>query len=394
VDKIEVSGLAGSDKPVIYDLKPDINIFYGINGSGKTSLLNLINAAAMTQATNISGIPFKSAKFTMNLYGTWRLIRTIENRTYSQTPETLHIGLTTTTTLPQMMAVPSILGEPPLSWESELYWKDGGEWKLYQLEEGKEWSFPFPHQYLPTSRLYLGLEIATQWQKHQFTEQELEESFANLITEKWKEYNYEVSRRTVEIQNDGLARILKDVWSKGQKPGIESDIDLEQAYDRVKSFLERRELIGVLKSFEDFSSRIKDQAYLMNIIKDIIDVEENIEKTSIPKSKLQDLITRLYGDNVTLTFNENLTAKTKDGKEISLAALSSGQKHLLRILLATLMANDQSIVIDEPEMSLHVDWQSELVGAMRELSPSTQIIIATHSPEIAGSVDDDKLFSL
>jgi ABC-type Mn2+/Zn2+ transport system ATPase subunit len=395
VDRIEVSGLAGSDKPVMYDLNSDINIFYGINGSGKTSLLKLINAAAMNQATNISSIPFKSAKFTMNYYGVWKLIRTIENTAYSET-KGVTAPVLSQTVLPQMMAVPSILGgEPPLSWQSALYYMVNDEWKLYEPEEGKEWGYLFPHQYLPTSRLYLGLEIASQWERHQFTEHELEESFAKLITEKWKEYNYEVSTRTGQIQAEGLASILKDVLSTGQTARPESDIDMEQAYNRVTTFLIRQNVTDILNSFDEFSTRIKTQPYMMNIINDINNVEEQIEKTTIPKTKLQDLITRLYSGNVRLTFDETkVAAKTKEDKEISLGTLSAGQKHLLRILLATLMANDTPILIDEPEMSLHVDWQSELVGAMRELSPSTQIIIATHSPEIAASVDDDKLFRL
>jgi len=51
-------------------------------------------------------------------------------------------------------------------------------------------------------------------------------------------------------------------------------------------------------------------------------------------------------------------------------------------------------MIDEPELSLHVDWQRRLVENMTLLNPSAQYIFATHSPEIMADVDDSKIFRL
>ena len=36
--------------------------------------------------------------------------------------------------------------------------------------------------------------------------------------------------------------------------------------------------------------------------------------------------------------------------------------------------------MDEPEISLHFDWQKKLIGYILELNPNVQIILATHSP--------------
>jgi predicted ATP-dependent endonuclease of OLD family len=133
----------------------------------------------------------------------------------------------------------------------------------------------------------------------------------------------------------------------------------------------------------------------MNVIKDINTFEEILEKAMIPKTQLLDLVTKLYGEKLILKFEEKqITVKTKEGKEIALGSLSSGQKQLLMIFLSALMANDKPILIDEPEISMHVNWQSALIGAMQQLSPTAQIIMATHSPEISASVSDDKLFRL
>jgi len=73
-------------------------------------------------------------------------------------------------------------------------------------------------------------------------------------------------------------------------------------------------------------------------------------------------------------------------EDIDFHLLSSGEKQLFILFAETVLQNrKQSIFIaDEPELSLHVAWQRKLLSAVRELNPSAQLIVATHSPEIAG----------
>lgn len=64
--------------------------------------------------------------------------------------------------------------------------------------------------------------------------------------------------------------------------------------------------------------------------------------------------------------------------------LSSGEKQLLIILL-TVLTQDQEpsiLIMDEPELSLHLKWQASLIENIRTLNPNCQIIIATHAPGI------------
>jgi predicted ATP-dependent endonuclease of OLD family len=44
--------------------------------------------------------------------------------------------------------------------------------------------------------------------------------------------------------------------------------------------------------------------------------------------------------------------------------------------------NPSILLMDEPEISLHIDWQRKLISHIRELNPNVQIIIASHSPAI------------
>lgn len=71
---------------------------------------------------------------------------------------------------------------------------------------------------------------------------------------------------------------------------------------------------------------------------------------------------------------------------IPFARLSSGEKQLLILLIEALLQREQPYVFiaDEPELSLHVAWQRKILPAIREINPNAQIIVATHSPEVAG----------
>lgn len=79
----------------------------------------------------------------------------------------------------------------------------------------------------------------------------------------------------------------------------------------------------------------------------------------------------------------NFRVKSKLRK-IELSDLSSGEKHILTILgRAALSRKDGAIFIaDEPELSLHLDWQRMILPSIIKLSPKSQIIVATHSPAI------------
>ncbi len=64
--------------------------------------------------------------------------------------------------------------------------------------------------------------------------------------------------------------------------------------------------------------------------------------------------------------------------------LSSGEKQMLVILLTVLVQDNSHCVLfmDEPEASLHIEWQQKLIAMIRELNPNVQIILTTHSPAV------------
>ncbi|MEH0700687.1 AAA family ATPase [Vibrio owensii] len=77
-----------------------------------------------------------------------------------------------------------------------------------------------------------------------------------------------------------------------------------------------------------------------------------------------------------------------NGKKKDITILSSGESQIL-IMLAQLVLNKKLpkngiLIIDEPEISLHISWQDMFVEALQAANPDLQIILATHSPAIIG----------
>lgn len=72
--------------------------------------------------------------------------------------------------------------------------------------------------------------------------------------------------------------------------------------------------------------------------------------------------------------------------------LSSGEKQLLIILLTVLLERGEEyiLMLDEPEISMHISWQYKLIDMILQLNPNVQILLTTHSPMIFSDGWGDK----
>ncbi|WP_311239578.1 MULTISPECIES: AAA family ATPase [unclassified Xanthomonas] len=72
-------------------------------------------------------------------------------------------------------------------------------------------------------------------------------------------------------------------------------------------------------------------------------------------------------------------------------ALSAGEKQMLSFICYNAFYKDAIIFIDEPELSLHVDWQRQLYSILNSQSSGNQFIFATHSPFIYAKYPDKEV---
>lgn len=104
-----------------------------------------------------------------------------------------------------------------------------------------------------------------------------------------------------------------------------------------------------------------------------------------PKKQFHDLVDELFAPTAkTIIRDSNEIMFSQYGEIIAPYMLSSGEKQILVILLTALVQENRPgvMLMDEPEISLHIEWQQRLITLIRTLNPNTQIILCTHSPAI------------
>ena len=109
------------------------------------------------------------------------------------------------------------------------------------------------------------------------------------------------------------------------------------------------------------------------------------QQLSQKKTRFQDIVDDLFAETgKTIVRTENEIRFSQIGEVLVPYQLSSGEKQMLAILLTVLVEDDQPHVLfmDEPEVSLHIEWQKRLIDLCVELNPNVQIILTTHSPAV------------
>ena len=128
------------------------------------------------------------------------------------------------------------------------------------------------------------------------------------------------------------------------------------------------------------------------IIDDASKIQELTQKQDEIKSRtygllntFREIIDSMFYDTqkkINLESIEKSFSISSQNKELEPLDLSSGEKQVLIIFLTILLKENKPYVLmmDEPENSLHSEWQINFVENIRKLNKKVQIIIATHNP--------------
>ena len=109
------------------------------------------------------------------------------------------------------------------------------------------------------------------------------------------------------------------------------------------------------------------------------------QQLSVKKKRFQDMVDELFSETgKKIVRTENEIRFSQIGETLMPYQLSSGEKQMLAILLTVLVEDGLPYVLfmDEPEVSLHIEWQKRLIDLCLELNPNVQIILTTHSPAV------------
>lgn len=396
IEKFTIRGLAGREGEIVHELDRHINIFWGLNGSGKTSLLKILDSALKNDASLLIHVPFQSAEvvFWSTDHDT-QIRRTItkKERQAGEDEEVVSSGTTLVQAGEGTWREVSI--EPEEKWQTESL----GSTEYPHLDSA------FRHTYLPISRMTqsgVGRAFSVNLPQRRVAIDDafLDEEFADQVRRKWQAYNSEALGSIRSIQQQGLASILALLFGgvQGSDKLVPEKVGSEDAYFLVKDFLKEQGI--VLKSGQsDFVSKYDTQPDLRGVVANIQEVSKEVEIVTRPQQEFQNVVQNLYSGGKQLFFDHGRTTRgslrvEQKGVQIPLQSLSSGEKQLLRLMLETLAAEECTVMIDEPELSMHVDWQQVLVQSMRRINPDCQLLLATHSPEVMADVPENYIFEL
>jgi predicted ATPase len=135
--------------------------------------------------------------------------------------------------------------------------------------------------------------------------------------------------------------------------------------------------------------------YLSDLSKQMTDIilkqeslnKEDMEKIYADNSQFISLVDECFrstGKSVDLK-SSKLQFQFENGAKLEdLTHLSSGEKQMLVVLLTVLLQKHREsiLIMDEPEISMHLDWQLELLNHILKLNSNCQILLSTHSPGI------------
>ena len=180
---------------------------------------------------------------------------------------------------------------------------------------------------------------------------------------------------------------------------VPTEINFQKVQKAQTNFKKEYSFINIVDSYE-----IKDiPSYIATRISKVANEEENLTMGQVRKK----VFAEINGIFEILELDIKLSEISKDensmpiftdssGKKFGINELSSGEKQLfLRTLAIKMLEPENSIImIDEPELSLHPKWQQKIVDVYRKIGRNNQIILATHSPHILGSVEKENIILL
>ena len=193
----------------------------------------------------------------------------------------------------------------------------------------------------------------------------------DVVPEDAKWIRYDVIRSLdspmVELTESGLMNSLAKIREIAGPVAVRSTLDF-QIYHLQRKYLDYQVNIG---------NRIIAQLQQGNM--------DAAQHLSEQKKRFQDIVDDLFSETgKKIVRTENEIRFSQIGETLVPYQLSSGEKQMLAILLTVLVEDNQPYVLfmDEPEVSLHIEWQKRLIDLCIELNPNVQIILTTHSPAV------------
>jgi len=392
-------------------------LLYGTNGSGKSTILRLIDDIAHARPFSVLQRKFTQAEFRFEAG---------DRLTVSREPESLRVSLNSTTwsaTTDELRKAQRrvVMRERRLA---EAGRRIPPQASLFALEELDEGGFLttlpdlFPVFFIEDQRLILqrhdrkrgasGASIA--WPEHPDNEWAVQRFQADLSRDiqaalsGYASHSQELDRRfpvkiaaAVETRGEGST---KREGKEDEEEEEEEVRELRALLDRVRderAALQGVGLLGREEGPEHFDSTRLEAESVRPVIRafaeDTLAKFEILRDIRVRMELFSTFLNQHYQEKDVITSREDGFRIVLDsGDELRPWQLSSGEQQVLALAYQVLFGSDPGtlILIDEPELSLHVLWQSTLIEDLVTMGEARDVrfILATHSPTLIGDREE------
>ncbi|HCS7033156.1 TPA: ATP-binding protein [Escherichia albertii] len=388
IDTIFIEKMWGY-KNVHLQLNESINFLIGVNGSGKTTIINIMSNALSVDVAQLLAMPFSELAI---LFTNGEMIR-VEKKSKTN--------------------VEFVINYKDSIFTFNLEDDEYNYVMAQRIDEAKSIISKFlTMDFLPLSRAG----------NKEYEHDPFSDSPSDPVNNKLDIIKNElVSRfsRQSKIYNKIASNFQRDIFNKLlEVPGENelrffndySNLDKEEASLReISNFMSPQKdggsnkklenyfqkLRGVMSSFErnENNFSVTDLGIMFNAWRtsSLIADYENLKKKKNDIFRTQNEFFEVFKlffpkeKEIILSSQNQLVMKTENG-HVSLNELSSGEKQMI-ILLGQIYLSESKPVLyiaDEPEVSLHVKWQDKIVDALMKINPNAQFLLATHSPDVIG----------
>jgi predicted ATP-dependent endonuclease of OLD family len=408
---VEIVNFWGS-KTVSLQFREDLNFLIGPNGSGKTTIINLVSAVLRADIPSLYAIQFdtivvrlktiatnkkpiiKVEKFVDQLMGSFELRYTIREKTSEK-------GVTYGVKGPYDERI-----YRDYKYERDRHYREEGAQLSGILAEFVEVNWLSIHRTtLDTDRRYKREEPFESSVDRKL--QEISTAFSNYFSllssraeaesKNFQEHVFLSLLDQKHTTGDVFREAVTEEEDKSTVVGVLKDLGVSntKATRRVNSHYSRMK--EAKKRWEDKDRRLDDAITFSDTLRigDLITewrkFREKRQAIFKPRIQFEEIINGLFSGK-SVHFDERNAPRVhlESGEDVNINVLSSGEKQLFILLGEALLQEEKAVVFisDEPELSLHVNWQNALFENVRRLNGSCQIISATHSPDIVGAFQD------
>jgi predicted ATPase len=409
--KLQIDGLLERRKPLIVDFNDDYNFFIGQNGTGKTTVINLVAAALLCDFEKLDKINFEKVELALidHKLVISKIIVTKTKRDedpYTDIAYTIKTAESETTYDLDSFAIErSVRATPSRMARQRLF-------RHHFVDARSQVAAIVDVRWLSIHRATDGVEFSPEGKYITAIDRKLQE-LANDIAKYFGRLSKSYTDRTTDFQQSSLLSVIRSE-SKFTFERFLKEIDIEAEQSALKDAFEalgmqKYRYEAILRNhFSDLRNAIAaaggrtQEAYSWdeissiyngwkahNLVSDYKKLEQEKGKIFKPRDTFIATINALFSPRKKVKVssrNELIVGiqKGDDLTEIELSELSSGEKQLLIILGEALLQESSPVIYiaDEPELSLHVRWQERITGSIKAINPNAQIVFATHSPDI------------